>query len=425
MGALWKGEWETLDALERDARLRARLAERAEGLYAASPGIRRRLDDAGIGPAELSRAGALAGLPVITKAEIIADQAEHPPYGTLLGADPAELVRLYVGPGPQTTYFTAADYAATVGQGAWAFATNGFERTDIVDVTIMYHWVIAGTLMDESFRQIGCATLPGGIGMTATHLENLRLLRATGLFAFPTFLEELSHQAEELGVDPVRDLSLRLCTIAGELRSADVHERMQRFWGMTVREIYGGAEIPFIAAQCGESAGMHLNPDFLVEVLHAETQEPVAAGEPGVVVATELDRLAYPMLRYWTGDITEGLDTTPCPCGRTTPRLGRILGRVGDIARIKGLFVVPGQVAAALGTLDDLGRFQLVVDRPGTQDTVLLRVEHAGAAAERAALTPKVRQAVKDRIRISCDVELVALGAIPADAPVVDDRRSV
>ena len=199
---------------------------------------------------------------------------------------------------------------------------------------------------------------------------------------------------------------------------------MSEFWGgMAVREIYGGAEVPFIAAECDAGAGMHLNPDFIVELLHPETREPVGPGEAGVVVATELERRAEPMIRYWTGDIVAGIDPEPCSCGRTTPRMGRVLGRVGEIPRVKGLFLVPKQVEAGLARIDGSGRFQVVIDRPGRQDTVVLRVEHPAPASEREALAPAIVTAVKEATRLTCDVELVDIGAL-GDAPLIDDRRS-
>jgi phenylacetate-CoA ligase len=424
--AAWKGDIEFAEPAERERLLLSRLRSHAANLVEVSASIRGRFADAGIKPDDLTSLEALRAIAPITKAEIIADQAANPPYGTLLGCDPDELVRLYVGPGPQVTFFTPEDLAATVAHGSWAFFTNGFRKSDVVDVTIMYHWVIAGTLMDDAYRAIGCAVLPGGIGMGAEHLASLKLLNATGLFAFPTFLEELANKAEQSGVLPARDLPhLRLVTIAGEMRSTDLQQRMEDFWGMKVREIYGGAEMPFMAAQCSEGGGMHLNPDFLIEVLDAETKQPVGPGEPGVIVASESERIAYPMIRYWTGDIAAGLDVAPCACGRTTPRMGRILGRVGDIARVKGLFVVPAQVQRALDSLPELGKFQLVVDRPGTQDTLCVRIEHGGPVADRPRLAEEAADRIKEGIRLSTVIELVDMGALGESAQVVVDKRDV
>jgi len=419
----WKGESETMDPEERDARNLERLRRHLEAVRSTSAFYRQRLADVDVDA--LTSREALAEVPTVSKTDIIEDQRQQPPYGSLIGCDPEEVVRLYIGPGPQTTFFTRDDYAATADNAAWVFASNGFRPGDVVDVTIMYHWVIAGTIMDEGYRLVGCATIPGGIGNPKLHLENARWAGTTGLFAFPTFLEELANAAREMDLDPARDLRLRVCTIAGEMHSADHRARMEEFWGgMAVRELYGGAEVPFVAAECELGRGMHLNPDFVVELVHPETKQPVGPGEPGVIVVSDLQRRAYPMIRYFSGDLSEGLDPDPCPCGRTTPRLGRILGRVGDIPRVKGLFVVPKQVAASLARFEDLGAFQLVVDRPGTQDRLTVRIEHAGDPAARPALVPQVVAALKDGIRLTCEVELVDAGALEGQ-PTVDDRREL
>jgi phenylacetate-CoA ligase len=393
------------------------LAQHAEAVVESSPFYRERLAEAGVTPKDLHSLEALRSVPPLSKSEIIADQAADPPYGTMLGAPEADVVRQYIGPGPQTTYFTAGDYNATVDNAAWAFWTMGFRREDVVDNTIMYHWVIAGTTIDEAYRRIGCAVIPGGIGNPQMHLDVMKWSKVTGLFSFPTFLDEIGAKATELGIDPARELNLRVSCISGELRSADAKERMEAFWGMKVRELYGGAEVPFTAAESDCGGGMHLNPDFIFEVVHPETREPVAAGEPGVLVVTDLQKQAYPMIRYFTSDITEFYDPAPCECGRTTGKIGRILGRHGDIPRVKGLFLVPTQVKEALSHAGVDAPFQLVVERPGNQDVLTIKIE--GEVDAHAAA-----RSVKETTRLTPTIESVPVGALEG-APVLDDRRKV
>jgi phenylacetate-CoA ligase len=414
LAEFWKGEREAWGAGRLQAHNLARLGEHIERVRAGSAYYRERL-----GVRQLRSTADLAELPTTSKSDLIADQAARPPYGTLIAVPPDEVVRIYVGPGPQATYMTRSDYTLTADNAAWAFYTNGFRKGDRVDNTIMYHWVIAGTVIDEGLRGIGCTVIPGGIGNPQMHLENMRWTGATGMFVFPTFLEELAAKAAELGIDPRTDLRLRLTTISGEMRSDQVLQRQREVWGMELRELYGGAEVPFMAAECQAGRGMHLNPDFHVEFLHPEKREPVGPGEPAVMVVSELGREAYPMIRYWTSDITAGYDPEPCSCGRTTPRIGRILGRVGDIPRVKGLFVVPKQVQASLDRVGGLGRFQLVIERPGRHDMLTVRVE---SEHDRRA---DIVQALKDGIRLTCEVELVRPGSMAADAPVVVDLRSL
>jgi phenylacetate-CoA ligase len=103
--------------------------------------------------------------------------------------------------------------------------------------------------------------------------------------------------------------------------------------------------------------------------------------------------------------------------------MGRVLGRVGEIPRVKGLFLVPKQIEAGLARVEGSGRFQVVIDRPGRQDTVLLRLEHPAAPSERDPVVSAVIAAMKDATRLTFDVELVEAGAL-GDAPLIDDRRS-
>lgn len=366
---------------------------------------------------------AMADHPLITKNDILEAQQSEPPFGSMLACPQGEVVRMYVGAGPEATFFTAADIQRVADHGAWAFWTNGFRGSDIVDVTINYHWVIAGTMMDESFRRIGCAVVPGGVGGATTHLENIRWCGVTGLFAFPTFLDELTQRAEETGVD-VSSLGVRRAVIAGEMQTPGRRALIEERWNLQVREMYGGAEVPFVAAECDAGGGMHLNPELIVEVLDPETWQPVPQGTAGVVVVSDPFRQAMPILRYVTGDITAGLDDTLCACGRTTPRLGRIIGRVGGIPRVKGLLVVPAQVQRALDSVEGLGRWQLIIDRPGTQDTLEVVIEDAGPEGQRDDRARQTVERLREAVRVTATVTLVQPGSIPTDAETIVDRRS-
>ena len=202
MPPFWKGDAETAAPDDRARALLARLQTHASHVYGSSEFYRRRFDDAGVDPGGLIDFEALASLPVVTKQEIIDDQKLAPPYGTMLGTHPDEIIRQYIGPGPQTSYFTRGDLAVSIDDAAWCFSTNGFRSSDVVDVTIMYHWVIAGTIIDDGYRSIGYAVIPGGIGMGQQHVDAWRWSNVTGVFALPTFLDELGTHVEEAGCRP-------------------------------------------------------------------------------------------------------------------------------------------------------------------------------------------------------------------------------
>ncbi|GBC81829.1 Phenylacetate-coenzyme A ligase [bacterium HR10] len=422
--------WEAaLETMPREQLLRwqqEHLRQHLAYVYERSPYYRRAFEAAGITPAEITNLEAFAAaVPCLTKMQIIEDQREHPPFGRLLAVEPTELIRIYWSPGPELIVFTPHDYASVVDLAAKAFYTCGVRPQDVVNVTCTYHWVIAGTVIDEAFRKIGCAVIPGGAGQSRMHIEVMRATRTTVLFAFFTFAEELGHVAREMGLDPARDLTLRLAIVTGELRARTLRQDLERTFGFRTREIYGTSEVPFVAAECPEGGGMHLDPRFIVEVLDPQTQQPVAEGESGELVITDLLKRAQPSIRYRTGDITEGLDPTPCPCGRTTPKMRPILGRVGQIPRVKGLFIVPREVEEVIRRYPQLGRFQLIVDRPEIRDRLTIKIE-LKSPSEETSLRETLLRDLKEKIRVTAD-ELVFVpeGSLPADAPLVEDLRRV
>jgi phenylacetate-CoA ligase len=123
----------------------------------------------------------------------------------------------------------------------------------------------------------------------------------------------------------------------------------------------------------------------------------------------------YPLLRFGTGDLSQ-LDLSPCACGRTTPRLTGILGRVGDGVKVRGLFVHPSQARAVFAQFPQVQRWRLVVTREEHRDWLVAEVE---ATADVSGLEAALREGIKVRTT----VRVVPTGTIPADAPPIEDRR--
>ena len=134
MPDFWKGDAETAAPDQRARDHLAKLQAHAPRVYSSSPYYRKVFDDAGVDPGGFDSLEALAALPVVTKQQLIDDQHTAPPYGTMLGAHPDEIIRQYIGPGPQTSYFTREDLAVSIDDAAWCFFTNGFRASDVAPV---------------------------------------------------------------------------------------------------------------------------------------------------------------------------------------------------------------------------------------------------------------------------------------------------
>jgi phenylacetate-CoA ligase len=394
--------------------------------YDCSPYYRRRFDDASANPHLFrSLANYFERIPFLKKEDIIADQAKTPPHGSFLAVHPDEIVRLYVSPGPIVWSFTAEGYRRYCEAFAKGVYLCGARRSDVVDVTPNYAWVPAGTFMDEGYRMLGAAVLPGSVGMSEFHVEVIKLAKVTVIHAFTTFLAQLGEVVKLKGYDPHKDLAVRLGIIGGEIRSEAARRALgEPFGGIQIREQYGTAEVGIIANECEFGGGMHLSDDHVVEVIDPATGTHVDEGASGELVVSDVWRQAMPIIRYRTGDLTEGMNLDPCPCGRTTPRMKRIIGRVSDIPRIKGMFVVPSNVQNVLDRYPELGRFQLIVDRPARQDELTIKIA-LKQPVDRQALSGRLIAELRDAIRLTVAVELVDSQELPEGTPLIDDRRTV
>lgn len=393
-----------------------------ESIAARSPYYRRLFGDADIDPASLHTAQDLRRVPLVRKEDIAARQQAVPPFGDFIMVQREELARVFVH--GKTYYpFTRRDLDFFVEGAVRASAASGTEGARVTDITSSFNWVAGGTLALAAAERLGSTIIPGGAGMTDQHVQVLRDLQVTSFGGFPSFVRHVALRARELGLDPRRDFAVRHLGIGGEVRSDDEKRELMELFGATsCSESYGTTETGLMASECVEGQGMHLFGHHLVELLDSESGAPVPLDRPGEIVATSvLPREAMPMLRYATGDVTEGFDLSPCPCGRRTPRLRRITGRRGEILRVKGLFLYPGRVAEALSRVPGTGAFQSVVERRDGSDAVTVRVEMAAPAD--AAVVERLREAIKATTNLTVDVEPIAPGALPSGTPRAVDRR--
>lgn len=408
----YASERETLDDEARLAHQVSMLQRTVEICWESSDLYRAKLEEAGIKPGDVSGLDALARIPVTTKSEAQAARAG-------LGTFPLhEARRIFVSPGP---HFYAsqrrADPPPKRGETpmAFAFTAMGFRENDIVLNTFAYHLSPGGFGFDDQLIAHGCAVVPAGPQNTEVQAQILRELPVAGYVGTPTFLKLLCDKAEELGMRPRQDWHLEVAFVTAEALPESLRASLEERTGAMVRQIYGSADGLLPAYECWASAGMHLHPDQIVEVVDPQTRASAPAGAVGEVVAT-LPNPNRPLLRFANGDLV-ALREDPCPCGRTGPRIARFAGRADEASKVRGVFVYPDQVATVMDR-HGIGRWQAVVDKAadGTDAFTILVEGDADAA--------RVAADAREALRIRADVEAVEPGTIPQGAKRIDDRRS-
>lgn len=351
----------------------------------------------------------LAAVRITRKDELIELQRAAPPFGGFLGVPLEAVARIFLSPGP---LFDPQGPAADHWRWAPALRAAGFVPGTVVHCAVSYHGTPLGWMFDGALRVIGCTVLPAGTGNTELQVQMIRGTGASGYVGTPSGLRILHEKAAELGGPALR---IARAFVAGEMLPPSLRAQLESF-GTTVCQAYGTADLGCLAYECLERDGMHVPADAIVEIVDPRTGEPLSPGSVGEVVAT-VNEPTYPLVRFGTGDLSV-LRTDPCACGRTAPRLERIVGRVGDAVKVRGMFVHPRQVEEVIARHAPGARIQLVVTREGAHDLleVLVRAPAVGEAA-----LPGLAAALQEVIKVRPTVRLAR--ELAADAPKIRDLR--
>jgi phenylacetate-CoA ligase len=226
--------------------------------------------------------------------------------------------------------------------------------------------------------------------------------------------------AEEVEKRGLKDkINLKKMIYGSERSSNAMRQRIQTLLNLSdmydipgMTELYG----PGTGLECSAHHGMHYWADyFIVEVLDPDTLEPVPDGDVGEMVVTTLRKEAVPLIRYRTRDLTS-LIPGPCSCGSLLPRHDRILGRSDDMFIIRAVNVYPGQIDNVLSRLKGIGsEYQILIDRSDGKDTMTLRIERSrdALASADSETASAVREAVREKILVTPNVEIVAHASLP------------
>lgn len=401
----------------REGALLARLPALVADAVRQAPGWARQLK--GVDPRSVTSRKALAALPVLRKGELKDLQAADPPFGGLTTVAPGRLGHLFMSPGPIFDPEGTDSDPWRVVRALWA---AGVRPGQVLQNCFGYHLTPGAWMVDHAARKLGCAVIPAGTGQTEQQIEVIRMLRPDAYVGTPSFLRIIIEKSQQLGLDIS---NLKRALLAAEALPSNLRGWFQEQGVETVLQWYGTADLGCIAYESEAQDGMILEEDVLLEIVRPGTSDPVPDGEVGEVVITSFNSW-YPMIRFGTGDLSAVLSGTSA-CGRTNVRIRGWLGRADQVTKVRGLFVHPQQVAAAVARHPEVQRARLVVSGEMANDQMTLLCETApgldmGAAAD---LTARIADSLREATQLRGEVRLVAARSLPNDGKLIEDTRKV
>lgn len=391
-------------------------------IYGPNAFYTRKLERAGIRPGMLVLPADLARLPLTTKAELAADQAAHPPWGTAL-TEPIDRYTRYC----QTSSTTGRPLRWLDTNESWQWLLDCWKTVyrgarvgpgDRVFFPFSFGPFLAFWAAFEAAAQMGLHAVPGGGMSSQLRLAMIETIGATVVCCTPTYALRLAEVAAAEGSD--RRLSagtVRTLIVAGEPGGSipATRGRIEREWGARVIDHHGLTEVGPVSFECWEGPGfLHLNEaQFVCEVIDQASGEAVPDGQTGELVVTNLGRAASPVIRYRTGDVVVRT-SEPCRCGRTWTRLeGGILARSDDMINIRGVNVYPSAIEAVVRGFPDIVEFRSTASRTGALRTLSIEIEPAPDVRDWPVLTTRLSQRLREALGLTIPVRAVEAGTLP------------
>jgi phenylacetate-CoA ligase len=410
-----------------------RLVDTVERVYHAVPGYRRKMQEAGLVPADIRDIDDIVKLPFTTKQDL----RDNYPFG-MFSVPMSEIVRIHASSGTTgkstVVGYTRKDLNMWSEVVTRSLVEAGIHRNDIVQVAYGYGLFTGGLGLHYGTENLGATVIPISGGNTDKQIQLMQDFGTTAIACTPSYALYLAETMEEKGISP-ENLNLRVGIFGAEPWSENMRREIESKLKLKAIDIYGLSEIigPGVSCECEEQAGMHINEDhFYPEIINPETLLPVPPGERGELVFTTITKEGIPLIRYRTRDLTR-LITAKCACGRTLVRMEKCTGRSDDMLIIRGVNVFPSQIESVLLEMSETEPHYLcIVEREGTLDTLRLLVEvqeqfFSDEIKALEAIRKKIKHKIQSTLGISVEVKLVEPKTIERTAGkarrVVDNRK--
>ena len=380
--------------------------------------FRRRMEERKLVPADIRSLADIAKLPFMVKADL----RDTYPFG-LFAVPMSEVVRLHASSGttgkPIVVGYTRSDLEVWMEVVKRAMASCGLNRADVIQVSYGYGLFTGGLGAHYGAEALGATVVPTSGGNTKRQIMLMRDFGTTAICCTPSYFNFMIEQAAAEGID-MRNLPIKAGLFGAEPWTEEMRKRIEAASGIKAYDIYGLSEIigPGVGIECRCRKGMHIFEDhFYPEIINPETGEVLPDGEFGELVLTTLTKVAMPMIRYRTRDLTR-IIAEPCECGRTLRRIERISSRSDDMFIIRGVNVFPSQIETALLSVEGtMPHYNIILYTENGLDNIEVDVEineelFSDKVRSMEELQHRLTAAVEGLIGIRVRIKLVAPNTI-------------
>lgn len=429
---IWNEEMETMDKETRAALQLYRLKELVWYVYENVPFYKKTFDEKGIRPSDIRSLNDITHLPFTTKNDL----RDNYPFD-LFAVPMEQIVRVHASSGttgkPTVVGYTADDIETWSEVMARSMMCGGTNQDSMVQNAYGYGLFTGGLGVHYGSEKIGATVIPISGGNTARQMMLLQDFGSHVMTCTPSYSLFLAEELDKAGIDK-NSLNLSYGILGAEPWTEKMRQEIEKRLPIKAINIYGLSEIigPGVGCECLEQNGLHIFDDhFYIEIIDPATNMPVKEGEKGELVITTLTKQGIPLIRYRTRDLTRILPGD-CPCGRTHPRIDRIMGRTDDMLIIRGVNVFPSQIEEVLIGMEEVApHYQLIVERENNLDTLTVKVEidensFSDEIKVLEALEQKVALNIKNMLGINAKIKLVEPSSIERSVGkakrVIDNR---
>lgn len=390
-----------------------RLTAMIQRIYDHVPFYRNKLKEAGIEPGDIRSVDQLKDLPFTTKGDL----RDNYPFG-LFTVPQSEVVRIHASSGttgkPTVVGYTQQDLEIWAEVVARSLTMAGIHSGDTIQIAYGYGPFTGGLGLHYGAEKVGATVIPISTGNTKKQLQFMTDFGATVLACTPSYAAHLGESILKEGIDP-SEIKLHTGVFGAEPWTNEMRKEIEQLLRIKAFDIYGLSEVigPGVSMECECQCGNHVHEDhFIPEIIHPETLEVLPDGELGELVFTPVSKVAMPLLRYRTRDLTR-LHREKCDCGRTLVRMEKCLGRTDDMLIIRGVNVFPSQIESVLMEMSETTpHYQLIIRRENNLDTLEVLVEideknWSDSIRELEGIRNRIDHNIKSTLGISAKVRLV------------------